>query len=331
VVIQYFDRTVFSGFEVLIVTVMAVLSCKLRFSLPFAIISVLANMTMAYFMNTAVATEELWKHAGTIILPRVFFMLVICIARYNMTLVEKNWLLNQNLSQKTQELEKALDQLRTYTKELKETADLRAREQLLRDLHDKLGHMLVTASIGAQAAAVLIDQDTAAAKERLASVTMQIQGAMQSLRDVLAGKTISYTNNDLLFEQLQCLAKETGTQTGYDISIQGMGAQEYNELPLSHRSIFYNAFMEGLTNGIRHGKATSFICSLSIADRHAQFMLKDNGCGFSELGYGFGLSKIRQNTKKLGGFMAIDGKNGCTLSISLPLTAQEEDFSYATH
>ncbi len=190
----------------------------------------------------------------------------------------------------------------------------------MRDLHDKLGHMLVTASIGAQATTVLIDQDTAAAKERLSIVTQQIQASMQSLRDVLAGKTISYSPNDLRFEQLLTLASETREHTGYDITVLGIGSGEYDTLPLTHRSLFYNAFMEEITNGIRHGKATSFVCNISVSDTRAQFDLRDNGSGFTKMNFGFGLSKISRDAERLGGNVTIDGSNGCRLCISLPLS-----------
>ena len=46
-------------------------------------------------------------------------------------------------------------------------AQLRAREALMDELHDKLGHTLTTVSVVAQAANVLVDTDTAAAKSKL--------------------------------------------------------------------------------------------------------------------------------------------------------------------
>jgi signal transduction histidine kinase len=181
-------------------------------------------------------------------LPRLILIFAVAVSRYSVSISSKNRELAESLGQKAGELENALIKLQDYTEELKETADLRAKDQLMRELHDRLGHMLATASIGAQAAAVLVDRDPPAAKARIETVWEQIQAAMKSLRQVLNGGAIGAAEQEPVFGELVRLARETEARTGIPICVEYDSAEDFDALPLAQRSYLYNALMEGLTN-----------------------------------------------------------------------------------
>ncbi len=73
--VQYFDYTAFSGFEELIVIATALLSCKLRFSIPFAVIAILASFATVYLKSPYPLMQEFREQIGTVLLPRVFFFI----------------------------------------------------------------------------------------------------------------------------------------------------------------------------------------------------------------------------------------------------------------
>lgn len=321
--VQYFDHTPFSGFGVVIVIAMASRAGNLRFGIAFAGVS-LATSTAMQYLQFHHSMQSFWQSIGTIILPRVFMTVSFLIARYNSVISAENRQLTDLLQQKTNELEVSLSKLRAYADDLKETADLRARDRLMRDLHDTLGHMLATASINAQAVTVLIDKDASAAKARLATVIQQIQTAMQSLRDVLSGKTMDYSGDALTSAQFISLMRETEKRTEIPIHIGMFMAEDYDALPVACRSFLYNALMEGLTNGIRHGGVTRFDFSLSKSAKMLYFTLRDNGTGFQELKYGYGLSKIRRDAQRLGGQLKMAGQSGCEMQIALPILTGKE-------
>lgn len=321
--IQYFDHTPFSGFGVMIVLTMASRTGRLRFSVAFAIAGLAASIAMQYlpFDDSA---QSFRQPIGTMLLPRLFMIVTLLVARYNGVISAKNRQLTDLLQQKTGELEASLSKLKAYADDLKETADLRARDRLMRDLHDTLGHTLATASISAQAVTVLIDKDAPAAKARLATAIQQIQTAMQSLRDVLSGKTMDYSGDELTSAQFISLMRETEKRTEIPIHIGMFMAEDYDALPVACRSFLYNALMEGLTNGIRHGGVTRFDFSLSRSGKMLYFTLRDNGTGFQELKFGYGLSKISRDAQRFGGQLNMTGQSGCEMQIALPIQAGKE-------
>jgi len=320
--LQVFDRTIFSGFAVMTVIAKTLLTERLPFCIAFTIASLAASITVQYLsLDSPIKALPL---IGTILLPRLFMIIALAVARYNSVISGKNRHLTDLLQQKTSELEISLSKLKAYADDLKETADLRARDRLMRDLHDTLGHTLATASINAQAVSVLIDQDTSAAKVRLATVTQQIQTAMQSLRDVLSGKAIDYSDDAHTSEQFLDLMRETEKRTEIPIHVSNFAAEDYDALPVSCRSFLYNALMEGLTNGIRHGGATRFEVSLTRSGGTIDFTLSDNGKGFLELSLGYGLSKISRDAQRLGGLLEMTGRNGCRMRLVLPVRDGQE-------
>jgi signal transduction histidine kinase len=230
----------------------------------------------------------------------------------------KNEQLARSLEDKTILLEEALGQLQSNVEELKETAELRAREKLLGELHDRLGHMLTTAYIGVQAAGVLMDKDISAAKERLSLSQQQMKEAMHSLRKVISGGAIDMDKQQSFTQSVKDLIAETEKQAGVAIRLEALEGG-LDSLPAAVRSFLYHALMEGLTNGIRHGEADEFRFKLVITDEGVSFRLCDNGRGCTKIIPGFGLTKMRKEARRLGANLEFSGENGCSLRISVPL------------
>jgi len=82
--------------------------------------------------------------------------------------------------------------------------------------------------------------------------------------------------------------------------------------------------MEGLTNGIRHGRVTQFEARLERADGRLRFSLRDDGTGFREIRYGYGLSKIERDARRFGGALEMRGGDGCEMIITLPVPHAED-------
>ena len=317
--ILYFDHTPFVGFYFFILLSSAIITCPVRFSVPYAL-EAIAVYVLALLYRTGFDGALFWQENSGTMLSRAILVVIIAMSSYSMNVSRKNKELAESLQAKTGELEETLAKLEAYAAELEQTADLRAREALMEELHDRLGHILATAFIGAQAAGVLIDSDVAQARERLEVAARQIQTAMQSLRDVISGRTIACEDEETPSERMLTLVKETPQHT--DIPITYRMAHEdlerFDALPVSRQIFLYNALMEGLTNGIRHGQVSRFDFRLWYADCALRFCLKDDGVGFDCLREGYGLSKMRRDAARLGARLTVSGESGCTLEISIP-------------
>lgn len=320
--IYFFDQSKLAGFYLILLVTYVLSIYKPRFSVPFSTIAVMIYIALQYHRSGASSWMDFWSENNLILIPRIIIVCVFLTTVYISNMNSKNKLLADSLQAKTEELEKALNQVTVYNEELKDTADLRAREAIMHDLHNKLGHILATASIGAQATIVLIDQDHFLAKERLEIVAENIQSAMQSVRDIVTGGNTQSNEEEQSFTQsMMNLLSETGRRTGIIIkhNLAEESGEDLNELPFPVRSFLYNSLMEGLTNGIKHGAVTEFEFALTRTDDVVEFRLKDNGKGFKSLTNGFGLTRVQRDSKRFGGNLEISSANGCLLEITIPV------------
>jgi signal transduction histidine kinase len=312
VVIQNFDNTSFEGFYFFILIIKVLLFFELNFSLPYTVGAVFAYVFILFY-KADFLLPVFWSENYTQFLPRIFLIVTAFIARYAIKVSKENRELAEQLGEKNNQLNSAME-------ELKQTAELRVRDKLMHDLHDNLGHTLVTASIGIQAADVLIEKDPAEAKNRLSIAAQLIREAMQSLRNVILGRSENVYEENLGFAQtILNFVTETEKRTGIHIMHNlKEDNPEFDLIPASLRSYIYKALMEGITNGIRHGAATGFEFCLTKEDEGIHFWLKDNGKGFTAIKLGYGLSKMKSEAEKLGGLLVISGQSGCILEIRLP-------------
>lgn len=317
----YFERSLFSGIPLILIIAYALLVFDTRFSLAFALVTFFSYITLLYFRAGSPKLIDFWLEQRSILLPRTIIVLIIVSTRNVLNVNRENRLLTVSLAEKNEELKAANEQMGVYVKELEKTAEVRAREQLMNELHNKLGHMLATASIGIQAATVLIDKDTTLAKTQLETATGQIRAAMQSLRNVIVGETSlpEETGSDFS-ERLRNLILETERLAGITIehNSSNISAEELNKLPATTQSFIYNTLMEGLTNGLSHGLADRFEFKLTKTDGAIRFMLKDNGIGFQHINLGYGLTKIKNEAERLGAKLVITGNEGCLIELTLP-------------
>jgi signal transduction histidine kinase len=322
-IIQYYDAGPMAGFYVILLLVYVILVYQASFSVPFSIIAFLCHIGFLYYMHNSMAFFDFIISIRTVIIPRVVILTLSFVARQIIIISEENRSLTKSLHERNTELQEALDRLSVYSKELEKTAVLRAKDQLMKEIHDKLGHVLATASIGAQAAAILIDQDAADAKRRLGLVAEQIQEAMQTVRNVVTEQDGLLKEGDRNFiGNITKLITETEKLTGISV-FKTLSEEEggaFERLSSAVKSYLYNALMEGITNGLQHGSATVFHFCLCCKKDSVEFSLEDNGSGFQELTDGFGLNKMKKGAGRLNGHFEIrGGQNGCVLTISIPL------------
>lgn len=207
------------------------------------------------------------------------------------------------------DLKEAYDRVETITA-------LKERNRIAREIHDTVGHTLTTVLVEMEAAKRLIRKDIDIAESKLSLAQGQVR---KGLNDIRNSVRILEKGQDILdfYSDIQSIIAETEKHSGVIIKAQ----IEHNiAFTKSQEKIILSALLEGLANGIRHGKGSAFLFKLYLNDGKAIFLLEDNGVGSDIVAYGFGLRAMRERILELGGNLDISSKlgEGFGIYISFP-------------
>ncbi|TYP78256.1 ATP-binding protein [Paenibacillus methanolicus] len=236
--------------------------------------------------------------------------------------------LEEQVVLRTRELEEAnrilAGSVRETAEALTEVSVLEERNRIAHEMHDVVGHTLTAAIVQLEAAKKLSDRDFGKSVERL-DVSKElvrkgldeIRRAVRMLSDEGAPFDLSTALNELI--------QDTRDNAGVTIF--------YKPEPLPPLSgltqrVIYHALMEGMTNGIRHGRCTTFAFELYAEDGWIYFDLGNDGDPYGTARPGFGLTSMMERVHLLGGSVRIGSRSGedagapegCRLAIALPLS-----------
>ena len=199
--------------------------------------------------------------------------------------------------------------LRKASEEIEQLAKVAERERIARDLHDVLGHTLSMITLKSELAGKLIDRDPQRAGKEIREVEEISRQALSDVRDAIRG----YRSKGLAAELAQ--AKATLETAG--VSVQ-CDAATTMKLPAIQESVLSLAVREGVTNVVRHARASN--CRLRVEQQNGSCRLEiyDDGLGFSSL-EGNGLRGMRERVEMLGGTLERTNRSGTMLIINLPL------------
>ena len=166
-----------------------------------------------------------------------------------------------------------------------------------------------------EAAKRILEQDPKEAKQKIVAANLQAKHALDELRDsvhLLSGSSANQT----LRSALQDILNEStdGTEIVIRSNVEDVSVSS------AKQRFLCNSLKEGISNGLRHGKATAFWFELREEEGKVHFLLSDNGVGVQgKIQQGFGLSSMQSRAKSLGGevfFESVDGE-GFELRITL--------------
>ena len=72
----------------------------------------------------------------------------------------------------------------------------------------------------------------------------------------------------------------------------------------------YKAVKEGITNSVRHGKASKIRVSVSVREEQIHMKISDNGCGCDEIKKSYGLQGIEERFAAWDGHISYQSKKG---------------------
>ncbi|MBP5192612.1 MAG: hypothetical protein J6Z74_04645 [Eubacterium sp.] len=211
---------------------------------------------------------------------------------------------------------------------IEKNARLLERENISRNIHNSVGHSITAAIMTLDAADMLFDKNPEEAHKRMNDAAVRIRGSLESIRSAV--RALDTEDEDISVKDMMCYTDNIVDEFIMDTEITCDRIYDmYSEdmtLPKEHAEFLTGALSEFLTNGVKHGGATSFMVKLSGDSGHIRLEVKDNGSSdFSEdtkdelIHKGFGLKKLRSYASRYGGITEFRNDEGFFSMIELPL------------
>jgi two-component system sensor histidine kinase DesK len=198
--------------------------------------------------------------------------------------------------------------LRRANEEIERLAKVAERERIARDLHDLLGHTLSLIVLKAELAGKLVDRDPSRARVEIRDLEKVSREALSEVRQAVGG----IRSGDLAAELVRARAA---------LETAGIRVQCANEpLPLTsdQETVLAMVVREGVTNVVRHSKATN--CEIHVRRQNglASIEIIDDGCGGS-MAEGNGLRGMRERVEGIGGSIRREVGPGSKLRVFVPI------------
>jgi len=220
-----------------------------------------------------------------------------------------------------QELKETHEKLKEYTKKVQELTILEERNRLSREMHDSIGHHLVTVSIELEILKkILSEKKPDKAKKIIEVIKNEISKSLDDLRNVV--KTLRKP------VELELTINESLKNLVYSFtSIKNIKAKleiDENILDLKedYKITILRVCEEALTNIEKHSNATEIWIKLKKEEGNLILTVEDNGVGFpNEIKEGsFGLIGMKERANIFNGKFLYENREegGARIVFSLP-------------
>ena len=198
-------------------------------------------------------------------------------------------------------------ELNSYLALSEKIAEDRERKRIAREIHDTLGHALTGISAGIDAVKVLVDIDTNRAKEQLNNVSVVVRDGIRDVRGSLNKMRPGALENNTLKEALIKIIREYEAISNLEIHLR----YEWDniDLDIAKEDIVFRVIQESITNSVRHGHAKTIWIEL-LEEESYVMTIRDDGVGFDELHYGYGLKQMQERLMIIGGSVRFENRDG---------------------
>jgi two-component system sensor histidine kinase DesK len=197
-------------------------------------------------------------------------------------------------------------QLRLAHDEIEHLAKVAERERIARDLHDLLGHTLSVIILKSELASKLADRDIDRARSEIRDVERISRDALAQVRNAVRG----FRSRGLQAEIDSAREALSTANVTLDADIEPLALQP------SHEAVLALAIREGVTNVVRHARATHCTIRLAASDNAQVLTISDDGRG-GAAPLGNGLTGMRERVESLGGTLERTMDRGTTLKIAI--------------
>lgn len=213
-------------------------------------------------------------------------------------------------------------ELNNYVAITEKVVEDRERKRISREIHDTLGHALTGISAGIDAIKVLIDLDSDRAKQQLDNISLVVRDGLHDVRRSIEKLRPGALDGRRLEDALKKMISDYQAISRLVIDLDYCWGDI--DLEMTKEDIIFRVIQESITNSLRHGHAKSI--KITMTKGHVyDLVIKDDGCGVSDLIVGYGLVQMQERLAIIGGSVIFDGSDGFTTHVKIPMMKGEEE------
>ncbi len=199
-------------------------------------------------------------------------------------------------------------QLQEYATTVEQETLLNERKRLMREVHDTLAYTLTNLVMMLEAAKFLVNPGERKLLEQLELAHAQANDGLTEVHRALQALQPVHLSKVSGLQAIQQLVATFAQATRIEIDLDLGNAPLHfgNDADL----VAYRFVQEGITNALRHGRATMIAISISLVGNIVHILIKDNGIGADGLKEGYGLAGMRERIERLGGKLEISSNSG---------------------
>jgi signal transduction histidine kinase len=225
--------------------------------------------------------------------------------------------LNRRLVKTSEELQLTNVRLEEDARRSEESAKIKERNRLAREVHDIVGHSLMGIDIGLKACLEIFTRDPERVRFQLEKISTLARSGVEEMRRSVHQLKMDQDEGKNFIESLEALVIGIRECTGSDIVLASEGVP-YPLTPLVEEAL-HRAAQEGLTNAIRHGEATRVELVIHFNEVSVDLTVRDNGKGCPLITEGFGMQQMRERCESLGGALLFSNlPKGFMIMLSIP-------------
>lgn len=215
--------------------------------------------------------------------------------------------LNRRLNEATYRLAETNIQLQEYAAIAEEQSVTQERKRISREFHDTIGYTLTNLVMMLEAAQDLYQENPEELMDHLERARDQAkEGLLEIRRTLHLLRTEENRTRGLAAIQNLVNAFTKATHLEVDLNLGDAPLHLGEEADWAA----YRLVQEGITNAIRHGKATQIYISFFRKGEGISIQIRDNGWGTSCIEEGYGLIGMRERIERLGGRLSTTSKLG---------------------
>lgn len=198
----------------------------------------------------------------------------------------------------------------------KQLAVAKERSRVSKEIHDILGHTMTVAISLLEMAKRSTEENTNFANEKVNQSIEIIRSGLRELKDAMRKHVGGTMEANVLNEDLSKLMddfEQAGVKVDYYYKKSNV------KLSTVVYETVYRICQEGLTNALKHGKATTITVGLRYVERHIDLFIIDDGEGCGQIVKGNGIKGMENRVNELAGYFSCGSPEGDGFNIHVTL------------